>query len=186
MSTFKVEVVKVRAIEPIANADAIECAVVGDYRSVVLKHSLCVGQLAVYIPEASVLPENVLRMLNMWDNEKKVGKLSGKKGNRVKAIKLRGQLSQGLLLPVDSGTDIGHPFLNVIDYVDDNIGTMLLVEEGDDLTAELGITKYEPPIPSSMAGELYHAGSELTVKYDIENFKRYPDVLVEGEQVVMT
>lgn len=185
MSTFAVKVIRINGIEPIAGADNIECAVVGDYRSVVLKHQFAVGQLAAYIPEGSVLPENVLRALNMWDEEKQVGKLAGSKGNRVKAIKLRGQLSQGLLYPVDSGKDIGHPFINVLDDLD-NIGTMVLVQEGDDLASELGIVKYEPPIPTSMAGEVYNAGTELTVSYDIENFKAFPDVLREGEFVYMT
>lgn len=185
MSTFAVRVIRIDGIEPIEGADNIECAVVGDYRSVVLKRQFAVGQLAAYIPEGSVLPKNVLRALNMWNEEKQIGKLAGSKGDRVKAVKLRGQLSQGLLYPVDSGKDIGHPFINVLDDLD-NIGSMVLVQEGDDLASELGIVKYEPPIPTNMAGEVYNAGTEVTVKYDIENFKAFPDVLRTGENVYMT
>ena len=57
MSSFDVKVTRIRAIEPIENADAIELAVVGDYRSVTRKGDFRAGELAVYIPEASVLPE---------------------------------------------------------------------------------------------------------------------------------
>lgn len=185
MSTFAVKVIRIDGIEPIAGADNIECAVIGDYRSVVLKGQFAVGQLAAYIPEGAVLPRNVLRALNMWDNEKQIGRLAGSAGDRVKAIKLRGQLSQGLLYPVDSGKDVGHPFINVLDDLD-NIGSMVLVQEGDDLASELGIVKYEPPVPVHLSGDVYAAGTALTVGYDIENFKAYPDVLVEGEEVVMT
>jgi hypothetical protein len=49
MSTFQVNVIKINAIEPIEGADAIELAVVGDYRSVVRKGQFKAGNLAVYI-----------------------------------------------------------------------------------------------------------------------------------------
>ena len=65
-------------------------------------------------------------------------------------------------------------------------GNEILVKEGDDVAEFLGITKWEPPIPVSLAGEVYNAGTHLTVGYDIENFKNFPDVLWEGEEVVMT
>lgn len=178
MSTFEVKVVKIEAIEPIVNADAIEVAMVGDYRSVVRKGQYNVGNLAVYIPEAAILPSELIRDMGLE------GKLAGTNKNRVKAVKLRGCLSQGLLYPVDSGSDCGGPFINL--PTEDGIGTMLPVVEGQDVTQELGITKYEPVIPASMSGEVYNAGMHITVAYDIENIKKFPTVLVEGEEVVMT
>jgi hypothetical protein len=57
---------------------------------------------------------------------------------------------------------------------------------GDDVAELLGITKWEPPIPVGMAGEVYNAGQSVTVDYDIENLKKYPDVLQEGEEVIFT
>jgi RNA ligase (TIGR02306 family) len=91
MSSFSVPVIRIRGIEPIANADAIELAVVGDYRSVVRKGQFTAGSLAVYLPEASVLPDSLIEELGL------VGKLAGGARNRVKAIRLRGCLSQGIL-----------------------------------------------------------------------------------------
>ena len=55
MSTFAVHVVRV-AIEPHDNADALEIARVGDYRSVVRKGQFQSGELVAYIPEQPVLP----------------------------------------------------------------------------------------------------------------------------------
>lgn len=176
MSTFTVPVVKINAIEPIEGADAIELAVVGDYRSVVRKGQYRAGDLAVYIPEQAVLPLDLLQALGLE------GKLSGSEHNRVKAVKLRGCLSQGLLYPVDSGDGI--PFISL--PTDDGIGTLYVVQPGDDLAEVLGITKYEPVIPTHMSGEHYYAGQNLTVAYDIENFKKYPHVLKEGEEVIYT
>ncbi|TFG98651.1 RNA ligase (ATP), partial [Candidatus Thorarchaeota archaeon] len=89
MSTFAVKVARIRAIEPIENADVIELAVIGDYRSVVRKGDFRAGDLAVYVPEASLVPEWLLEKMGL------TGKLTGKLKNRVKAMKLRGCLSQG-------------------------------------------------------------------------------------------
>lgn len=69
-------------------------------------------------------------------------------------------------------------------YIHNNV-TSCDVQEGDVVTDFLGLTKYEPPIPIHMAGEVDNQFGR-TLKYDIENFKKYPDVLIEGENVVMT
>ena len=157
MSAFSVPVVSIRAIEPIPNADAIELAVVGDYRSVVRKGQFQPGDVAIYIPEAAVVPDDLLERLGL------VGKLSGAKKNRVKAIKLRGCLSQGILFD-------GAP-----------TGTAL----GTDMAPALGIVKHEPPIPASMGGEMTSLFG-YTLNYDIENYKKFPDVLADGEEVEFT
>ena len=157
MATFAVPVVRIRDIEPIANADAIELAVVGEYRSVVRKGDFLPGELAIYLPEASILPDSLLEQLGL------VGKLAGSAKNRIKAVRLRGCLSQGILLkevPQDA-----------------------LV--GDDMASVLSIVKYEPQLPSSMCGDMAALfGSPL--KYDIENYKSFPDVMEVGQDVEMT
>jgi RNA ligase (TIGR02306 family) len=157
MSNFRVPVVKIREIESIPGADAIELAVVGDYRSVVKIGDFQPGDLAVYLPEAAIIPDNILDQLGLR------GRLAGSNSNRVKAVKLRGCLSQGILynqFPIDA-------------------------QEGDDLQDILGIIKWEPPIPSHMAGEVANLHGK-TLKYDIENFKSNPDVLTPDELVEMS
>lgn len=175
MSTFAVKVTRIKSIEPIENADAIELAVIGDYRSVVKKGEYALGQLAVYIPEASIIPQPLLKEMGLE------GKLRGAEKNRVKAIKLRGCLSQGLIYPVYLDGISNDWYINGVEE-----GDRLFVQEGDCVKDFLGITKWEPPVPVHMAGEVYNAGQHLTVAYDIENFKAYPDVLKDGEMVVMT
>lgn len=70
-------------------------------------------------------------------------------------------------------------------YIAIEDGSHIPVNEGDVVTDFLGITKWEPPIPVHMAGEVWNAHG-MTLKYDVENFKKYPNVLNEGEHVVMT
>lgn len=163
MATFEVKVHDL-TIESHPNADALEVARVGDYRSVVRKGQFKTGDVGIYIPEAAVLPDWLIEKLGL------VGKLAGKEKNRVTAVKLRGVLSQGLICPID--------------YCSDLLGDSKF-DKGQDLAELLGITKYEPPIPVHMAGEVFNARG-YTLKYDIENIKKYPLILTEGEQVVMT
>ncbi len=186
MATFEAKVYKL-TIEPHPNADKLELAVVGDYRAVVGKGLYKTGDLGVYVQEGSVVPE--------WLCKKYDWKLAGPKADRVKAMKLRGALSQGIIIPLDI-----YPFHTYIDQVGqdykgqrvgiekptgENSSEVKLALEGTDVAEFLGITKYEPPIPVHMSGEVYNAHG-YTLNYDIENIKKYPDVLQDGEMVLIT
>lgn len=189
MSTFQVPIKRIRAIEEHPNADAIEFAVIDGYRSIVRKGDFARGELVAYIPEASIVPEAVIRHLGLWDEEKGKGKLSGKGGNRVSAIKLRGQISQGLCYPLISVGDmwlLDLPTTGQEKEDEDEIADAFVLNEGDDVASLLGITKWEPEIPVSMAGEVWNAGRELTISFDIENIKSFPDILIPGEPIILT
>jgi RNA ligase (TIGR02306 family) len=157
MSSFAVKVVRINNIIPIEGADKIELAQVNGYMSVVRKGTFQKDQLVAYIPEASILPDSLIAEMGL------TGALAGPDKNRVKAIRLRGQLSQGLI---------------------HDVGT--LWAEGDDVTEFLGITKYEPPIPIEMSGQVTSEFKDYIIPYDIENIKAHPDVFQLGDPVVMT
>ncbi len=149
-------------IEPHPNADRLELAAIGGFRCVVGKDSYVDGDLAAYIPEGAICPDWLITELGLE------GKLAGSRKNRVKAVQLRGALSQGLVFPVRDGMIRGRQ-----------------VVEGDDVTELLELVKYEPPIPISMQGEV-RAVHGAHLKYDIEDFKKYPDEFRDGEPVVIT
>ena len=157
------------AVEPHGNADALELVAVGGYRAVVVEDRYQTGDLAVYVPEGSVVPEYLQERLGL------AGRLAGSQKNRVKAIRLRGVLSQGLVVPLDDGQ-----------MLTNGTGETVEVQEGDDLAEFLDVEKYVPPVPASMAGAVWPAGQDRTLAYDVENVKRWPDVLQDGEPVVMT
>ena len=161
MATFESRIHALR-IEPHPNADRLELAAVGGFRCIVGKGSFVDGDLAAYVPEGAVCPDWLIAELGLE------GKLAGKRHNRVKAVKLRGALSQGLVYPVRDGAIRGRA-----------------VAEGDDVTELLELVRYEPPIPIAMQGEVRPAHG-ATLHYDIENFKKYPDALRAGEPVVIT
>ena len=154
MAAFEVIVHRAR-MKPHPDANAIEICLIGGYQSVVAMGQIKDGDIVAYIPEASILPDNLIEKMGL------TGKLAGKEANRITPLRLRGVVSQGLVYPMPHR------------------------REGDDVTGELGITKYLPSVPEHMQGQVYNA-SGMTVHYDVENIKKYPKLLLEGEEVIMT
>jgi len=116
-------------IKPIEGADAIECAIVdGGWPVVVKKGEYQVGDIAIYLEIDSWVPHELAPFLSKGQEPREY---NGVKGERLKTVKLRGQVSQGLLLPIE---------------------LTFWRDIGTDLTESLGIQKWEPPIPAQLQG----------------------------------
>ena len=170
MSEFHVNVIKLGPLSPHPNAETLNIVKVFDYQVITKNDWVKEGDLVVYIPVDSVVPDTEeWHWLCPLDSEGKprypVGQVPVKY-RVVEAKKLRGIFSQGMLSPVPNGSVI----------------------EGDDVAELMGITKYEPPPPVSIGGECEAAPQGWTfITYtDIEGLRRYPDVLKVGEDVVIT
>ncbi len=160
MSAHNVPIVELTIVDH-PNADKLEVAIVGDYRVVVGKGEYCTGDWAVYIPSNSVLSPDFLARVHPTTRNY----LSGAEKNRVKAQRIRGILSEGMLW-------CGYDF-PIYEY-----------ELGFDCAELLGITKHAEQLPMTFRGKA--TGNAPTLRYDIENFKKYPDVFKDGEPVVFT
>ncbi len=158
MANFESRVVKIGSKMSIPNSDRIAAYGIDGYVVVDGVDRFEVGDVAVYISEDSVVPDDIIAEMNL------TGRLAGTKHNRVKAIMLRGQLSQGLLYT-------GVKF---------NKDTAVV---GEDYASRLGIIKYVPQIPTHLAGDVYNLGREWVYYYDVENVKRYPDLLTVNDMV---
>lgn len=129
-------------IKPHTNADALELAIVDGWQCVVKKGEYKAGDVAVYCEIDSWLPHEIAPFLSKG---KEPREFEGVKGERLRTIKLRGELSQGLLLPLsalpakyaEGAEEYG---LCELDFV------------GTDCTADLGIKKYEKPLNPQMQG----------------------------------
>ncbi len=134
----------------IENADAIEAATLlgSTFEFVIKKGQFNKGDSVLYFPIDSLIPESVLEKLGL------VGKLSGKQKNRVKTVRLRGQISQGIVTG-----------LELLDGM----------PESEIITEFLGVEKYEQPIIPCQNAELISLPIGLSV-YDIEGADRYVDV----------
>jgi RNA ligase (TIGR02306 family) len=138
---------RIADIQSIEGADAIVVATVDGWKVVVKKDEFNVGDLAIYIEIDSWVPHDLAPFLSKGNEPREYG---GVKGERLRTIKLRGQVSQGLLLPVDYVGD--DPFITGW-YYEDGIGTMVHVAEGQDVTECLNIQKWEAPIPAQLQGQ---------------------------------
>lgn len=164
--TFAVKVVRINQVESHPNADRLDLVSIAGWQCVAKKGDYKPGDLALYIPIDSILPIEVESKLFGPDSKVKLSK------SRVKTIKLRGAVSQGMLAPC-----------SLFDIPE---------EEGYDATQKLGIVKYEPPEPPQAMNTQKAAASPKKTnpnfhKYGgIDNFKYYPDLFAEGEEVVIT
>lgn len=163
MSTLRVTA-EVLTVHEHPNADALELAQVGLYRAVVPKGAYRTGETALYIPEQSVLPAGLIEELGL------TGRLAGSSSDRVRAMRLRGELSQGIVCRPRALAEVD------LDRA---------AAEGTDFAPTLGIVKWVPPVPPTMSGEI-EAAPELLPWVDIENIQRYPDIFAPGEPVVLT
>lgn len=124
---------KIDNITGIPDADAIEVATVGGWKVVVKKDEFNIGDLVIYCEIDSWIPHELAPFLSKGKDPREYEEV---KGERLRTVKLRGQVSQGLILPKD--------VLSAPEY------TWLV--EGDDVTDILNIKKYEPPVPAQLAG----------------------------------
>lgn len=178
LSTFGTRIVEIDSVEPHPDADAIEIAMVGRYRSIVRKDAgLKAGSRVAYVQEASLLPDYLLKRLGLWNAELGQGKLGGPGYNRVSPMRLRGVFSQGICISTEGC--INDPDLVWIDGETERYAARV----GDDLSEQLGIVKWVPIVPPELLGDVFPAEQRLTVDFDVEDVKGYPDVFAEGEEV---
>jgi len=159
-------VVKIVDIQPIPGADAIVVATVKGWKVVVKVNEYKVGDLAVYYEIDSFLP---IRPQFEFLRKSSYKRMASSEGFRLKTIRLRGQISQGLLTPIPEG--ISNP------------------REGDDLTEALDIVKYEPPIPAQLAGKIKGTFPSFIPKTDeirIQNFESEVGFSPVGERAYVT
>ena len=150
---------RVDAVNPIPNADAIEVATVGGWRVVIKKGEFKPGDLAVYCEIDSWIPNELAPFLSKGSEPREY---NGVRGERLRTVKLRGQVSQGLLLKV------GERFDDVITLSAENATPF---KEGDDVSEALGIQKWEAPIPAQLAGEVRGAFPGFISKTDQERIQ---------------
>jgi len=139
-------------LEPCPNSDQLSIVRIDDYQCVVRTADWKDGDLGVYIPPDSIVPDTEqFRFLG--------------DSRRIKVKKMRGSISMGLLIPAPNGAVLG-----------------------EDCAERLGVVHYNPEMHSSFStgGENISPPKIYAPKYDVENFRRYSNYFVDGEEVVAT
>ena len=169
MSELDIKVVKLN-IKPHPNAEKLEVGLIGGdqgYRVVVGKGQFKNEDLAIFIVEDAVVPENIQNFLT---NTQKIEIKNG----RIRTARIRGHISEGLCLTPSQ-------------WLPEE-----LIFEGSDVKEYLKIEKYEPPPPRHQGlpgskGINHHYQNEHFKRYtSIENYKKYSTIIKDGEEVVIT
>jgi hypothetical protein len=205
----QVPIIRIKEVLIHPNADSLEIIPIEGFQAVVRKEEYKVGDLAYYIFPDSIVPEREEYSF-LWRDKVIPGEPVPLKYRRIKAIRLRKQWSEGLLMPLASSDRLS------------GICTLGLAE-GQDISDLLEITHYNPPdpedmkgsnergpkrhLPKSVKGWMYYiywiiigwlgfpnplqGSNEKGPKhgkpyYDIENQKNYTNVFKEGEKVFIT
>ncbi|VTR97736.1 RNA ligase family protein [Tuwongella immobilis] len=175
-SSLIVEICRVDAVEPHPNADRLAIATIKGWKTCIRRQEsgegeFSVGDLCVYIPPDVVMPFPLADRLGMRNYLKSLGKSAGPHqmdAGRVSVARLRGQPSYGMITKLD----ILPPRPE---------GWSL----GDDVAAVLGLSKWEPPIVSH-DGDTERANPVFHRYVDLENYRNFPDLIPDGEPVVVT
>lgn len=160
MKLASIEIVK--SVETHPNADSLDIVTVLGYQCIVGRDSFKPGQPAVLIQPDTVLPDEE------W------AEMFRKRSNRVKAIKLRGVWSFGIVMNV---WDI--PSLR------DHLKGLLIPDRiGADISDLIGVTKYDPPLPQDLSAAGYLPTG--LPKTDEERYQNLLDSLPYGQPVNVT
>ena len=171
----------VSALTPIEGADNIETATVDGWQVVVKKGEFEVGDYGFYFEVDSFLPDE------SWCSflAKAPKEFRGKLGYRLKTVKLRGQISQGLLLP-----------LSFVPYFRDRYYYSLYASQKKNtevadylnkinLTKELGVRKFERGYRTSsgrvLAGRTKGNFPAFIQRTDQERLQNMTQVLDRGQ-----
>ena len=164
MARLATPVCTIERVEPHPNAERMDVVSIAGtgYRCCVGKGSMRAGDQVVYIADGALVPADILAAMGLN------GRLAGPDANRVKPLVLRGVLSEGLVVPLAATGLAGET-----------------LADGEDVGERLGVRKYEPKMPEEMLGQLLPAHAEC-LDFDVEDAKRFPGVIAEGEPVAVT
>lgn len=150
---------KIKEINSIPDADKIEVCKILGWNVVTKKGEFKVGDYCVYFEIDSLIPRKP------W-NDFLANKDKPDAPLRLKTAKFRGQISQGLAIPVE-------------------VLGIKKIEEGTDLTDVLGVEKYEPPVPACLGGDVKCAFPSVVPKTGEIRIQAEPNILDEIQGIEM-
>ncbi len=127
MSTIRTEVVTLADVRPHPNADALDLGTVKGWQMVLKKGVYASGDKAVYFEAGSQMPASLAEKLGVGNFLQNRTNIDGERVLVVGQVKLRGEPSFGLIVPLDDPS----------------------IDVGTDLAGTYGVVKYRPPVKTS-------------------------------------
>ena len=179
---------KIAEVRPIEGADMIVAYRVDGWWVVDKINAYRVNDPVVFCEVDSWVPHELAPFLSKG-KEPRV--FEGVRGERLRTVKLKGQLSQGLLLRPSDLDEFIPVYYNASDrhalrvYTD--IDDFVEFYEGDDVSEVLGIKKWEPTLPAQLAGQVEgHFPQEIpkTDQERVQNIRNFSEY--QGERYEIT
>jgi RNA ligase (TIGR02306 family) len=163
VSTFRVPVVKIAKVGKHPNADSLSITQVEGCPCIFRTGDFQPGDYAIYVPVEAVVPVDSPTFAFLGDPER-----PSKKTVRVKAKKLRGIFSMGILIKVPDGVNPS-------------------VQLGQDMAQLLGVKKYvEPESALKIVVGQNEKDPGFMPVYGVEHYRKYQKVLEPGEEITIT
>ena len=162
MSSHRVDIIQVGPILPHPNPEStkMELTHILGWQCCVGKGQFKEGDKAIYVEPDFCCPTNHPSFAFLVRKD-------GKTQERIRVRRFKGTISQGLLISVPN------------ELADLPVGTNVI--------EQLGIERYEPPLPKSTGGDFVGAPSALYCpKFDVENWQRWATKFAENEKVHVT
>jgi RNA ligase (TIGR02306 family) len=156
-------VAKINEVRAIEGADNIELVIAGGWNAITKKGEFKEGERIIIATTDAVIPQEL---------SEKMGVTSYlRKGNRVRTVKLRGVYSECLLIPA-------------------SYAKQQYLTEGEDKMAELGITKYEPPVKQIQLASgrkiKWRDNQNFHIYYKFPNLKNVDGMFTQEDEVQIT
>ncbi len=183
MSNWKVFASAIEVF-PHPNADRLALGKVGDYQVVVGRNEYKDGEIVVFAPKRSILPPDLVKLCVGSNGASYLG---GPETNRVRSIRLRGELSEGIVLPPDWVKAKFDSLFNEHDAWEWQLG--------EDISGLLGITEYFPELAVQHGGRGVATGwvpreSVSSFKtfhtHDVEQFRIFESCFKSDDIVTVT
>lgn len=162
MSIHAIEIIEIGEVLPHPNPEVtrMELTKVWGWQCCIGKGQFKSGDKAVYVPPDYLVPLSHPEFTFLKKEE-------GKTQERIRVRRFKGTLSQGLIIAVPK--------------------ELLHLPIGTNVIDQLGIERYEPPIPMSTYGMFVSAPSGVYApKFDVESWQRYRHLFIPGEEVIIS
>lgn len=196
MSDWNPQVVKIEKVEKHPDADALDVAtVLGDYPVIIKRDEYKVGDVAGYLPIDTIVPDTEQfyflcpKAYEKYEDE--TGQMQQRqlgpkypvggvpeKYRIIKAKKIRGRYSQGMLVPCPVGSEWLHPIELVGAPIAEVMGLKKWEEEEEENLPGLKKTRGTNAEKSPQGWAIPH--------YDIDGIRKYLVCLGEDEDIVLT
>jgi len=185
MSELLAETVRITKIIPHNNADRLEIATIKGWPCIVPKGQYKEGQMVVYFPPDTIMPYSLHAFLNITNYCASLPKSMNTTSRRVKAVRLRGIPSYGVVITTKQCVDYFEKYMAETSTISVPYFVSCMLRPGFNVAKWFQLDKWQPMIRCN-EGNAAKEHPRFYKYTSIEHWRNYPNVLHENEQIIIT